>query len=972
MTLIQGFRLQENNSNLPIIDMFQRFRDDYGDLIRMRGMLGQPDFVVSFKPEDYEKVFRTEGVWPVRRSLDTFSYYRQKIRPEIYGESGGLANEQGEKWQKMRTITNPVMMNPKTVALYVEAMDEIAREFMPIVTALRDAKNELPENFDEWLNRWALESMGLLALDTRFGVLKADQSEQAKTVIALVKDIFELTFRLDFEPSIWKYYKTATFKRLMRVFDDLTNLIMAKIDDAVVRIEKHPKSEGNLSVLEKLLKVNKNAAVVMSFDMIMAGIDTTSSGTVGVLYCLAKNPDKQAKLRDELRTILPSKDSPLTTENMRNLPYLRACIKEGLRLYAPTFGNFRATGQNLVLQGYRIPKGTDISMVSTVLQRQNAYFHEAKQYIPERWLTERPDHIPSAKDANPFIFLPFGFGARSCVGKRLAMMEMEIIVSRFVRNYEIRWNYPDMKVKANLINLPVSPLKFELKEVAYGAICTRQYQSATVASAKDVIDSEWESAKPFKSIPTPTLMHMYRGFKEGGRYAGLPVIEFHQRLREDFGDLVRIPGLMGKPDVVLSYKPADYEKVFRTEGIWPVRRTLDTFTYYRTKVRPEIFGETGGLANEQGEKWQKTRTITNPVLMQPKTVGLYVDQVDEIAREFMTIIGGLRDAKNELPADFDQWLNRWALETIGVLALDTRFGVLHADPLGHAKTIITLVRDSLDLTYRLDIEPSIWKYYKTPTFKRLMKTLDDLTNLIMTKIDEAILKIDQNPPSDGNQSVLQKLLKVNKTVAVVMSMDMISAGVDTTSSSTIGVLYSLAKNPEKQSRLRDELRAVLPTKDSPFTTDNMRNLPYLRACIKEGMRLYQPTIGNMRCVGRDIVLQGYRIPKGSDLAMLTSVLQRDDQFFHRASQFLPERWLNERPEGLPSAKDTNPFIFLPFGFGARSCIGRRLAMMEMEIIISRFVRSYELRWNYDDLKFKTNIINTPANPLQFQLQDITN
>uniref|UniRef100_A0A2M3ZBT6 Putative cytochrome n=1 Tax=Anopheles braziliensis TaxID=58242 RepID=A0A2M3ZBT6_9DIPT len=467
LDLIKGFRREEHKGDLPLLALFNQFRKDYGDLVRMKGVLGKPDIVFSFNPQDFEKVFRTEGPWPVRRGLDTFTYYRQKVRPDVFGESGGLANEQGEKWQHMRTITNPVMMHPKTVALYVDQVDEIAQEFLAVVAGLRDAKNELPADFDQWLNRWALETMGLLALDTRFGVLRSNQSVEAQTIISLVRDIFELTFCLDIEPSIWKYYKTSTFHRLMKVFDDLTNLIMVKIDEAVVRMDKNPKTEGNLSVLEKLLKVNKNAALVMSFDMIMAGIDTTSSTTSGVLYCLAKNPEKQAKLREELRTIMPNKDSPLTTENMRNLPYLRACIKEGLRLYSPVAGNFRAAGRDIVLQGYRIPKGTDVWMVTLALQRENRYFPAADQYLPERWLSDRPEGIASAKDTNPFIFLPFGFGARSCVGKRLAMMEIEIVVSRFVRNYELRWNYDDMKMKSNLINIPSSPLQFELKDVAF-------------------------------------------------------------------------------------------------------------------------------------------------------------------------------------------------------------------------------------------------------------------------------------------------------------------------------------------------------------------------------------------------------------------------------------------------------------------------------------------------------------------------
>lgn len=71
---------------------------------------------------------------------------------------------------------------------------------------------------------------------------------------------------------------------------------------------------------------------------------------------MSKNPDKQAKLRKELMTIMPEKDTPLTLDNMRNLPYLRACIKEAFRFNTPVAVNFRATGKDIVLKGYQIPK----------------------------------------------------------------------------------------------------------------------------------------------------------------------------------------------------------------------------------------------------------------------------------------------------------------------------------------------------------------------------------------------------------------------------------------------------------------------------------------------------------------------------------------------------------------------------------------------------------------------------------------
>uniref|UniRef100_A0A8W7PEZ2 Cytochrome P450 n=1 Tax=Anopheles coluzzii TaxID=1518534 RepID=A0A8W7PEZ2_ANOCL len=958
MEMARMFGSKGRYANLDLVELHSRMWEDYGDIVRFKGMFGRRDIIMTYSPSDIEKVFRNEGQWPIRRGFDSFTYYRTHVRPDIFSETGGLVTEHGEKWQKVRTIVNPVMMQPKTIKLYVDQVDEIAREFMTLVAGMRDEKNELPKDFDQWLNRWALETMGVLALDTRFGVLKDEQTEEAKKILGLVRNIFELTYKLDVEMSLWKYISTPSYRKMMSVFDDLTALIMAKIDEAKQRLEKQPSNSANQSVLEKLLKINKHVAVIMSLDMLIAGIDTTSSGSTGVLYCLAKNPEKQAKLREELRTILPKKDSPLTAENMHNLPYLRACIKEGLRMYQPVAGNMRAAGRDLVLQGYQIPKGTDIAMGSAVLQRSEKYFRRASEYLPERWLSERPADVPSAKDSNPFIFLPFGFGARSCIGRRLAMMELEMITARLVRQFELRWNYDKLHFKQALINIPANPL---------------QYVNTVAAATKQYIDPEWSNAKPYKAIPSPKLFAFAKEFKEGGRYYELTGADLFARWRQDYGDLIRIKGMFGRPDMVVTFQPEDFAKVFRTEGAWPIRRSSATLSYYREKVRPEVFGELSGLITTQGETWQQLRTIVNPVMMQPKIIRLYVDQVDAVAREFMTIVAELRDAKCEVPADFNQWLNRWALETMGVLALDTRLGVLRPEQTTGAKAIISLVQKIFDLMYRLEFEPEyvLWKYFQTPSLKLLMQELDNLTNLVMGKIDEAVRRIEKAPKMEGTQSVLEKLLKTNKQLAVVMAFDMIMAGIDTTSSSTFGILYCLAKNPSKQALLRKELRSILPHHDSPLTPENMRNLPYLRACIKEGLRLYQPTPANVRNVGHNIVLQGYRIPKGTEVVMGTLALQRDAAYFSQPDVFLPERWLPEgQGMGIPSGKEAHPFIFLPFGFGARSCIGKRLAMMEMEIVIARLVRRYEVGWNYGKLKVKMGFVTTPTVPLQFELKDV--
>lgn len=176
-------------------------------------------------------------------------------------------------------------------------------------------------------------------------------------VFQLIKQFFVVTFEYDIQPSIWRYYKTPGFKKAMKIYEAIGEEIKKHVMAAVERFEKNPSpSDHDSGILEKLVKVDKNIGIAMAEDMLLAGVDTTSSAVTGVLYNLAKNPDKQEILRKEILTILPEKDSKLTATSFNNVPYLRAVIKESLRILPVVNGNVRATGQDIVLQGYRIPK----------------------------------------------------------------------------------------------------------------------------------------------------------------------------------------------------------------------------------------------------------------------------------------------------------------------------------------------------------------------------------------------------------------------------------------------------------------------------------------------------------------------------------------------------------------------------------------------------------------------------------------
>lgn len=82
----------------------------------------------------------------------------------------------------------------------------------------------------------------------------------------------------------------------------------------------------------------------------------------------------------------------------------------------------------------------------------------------------------------------------------------------------------------------------------------------------------------------------------------------------------------------------------------------------------------------QGPTWYETRTKVNPVMLQPKTAKKYIEPVEEIAEDFIERIRSIRDEKDEVPAEFSNEMNKWALESIARIGLETRLGLLGEIP----------------------------------------------------------------------------------------------------------------------------------------------------------------------------------------------------------------------------------------------------------------------------------------------------
>ncbi|XP_014097072.1 cytochrome P450 CYP12A2 [Bactrocera oleae] len=362
------------------------------------------------------------------------------------------------------------------------------------------------------------------------------------------------------------------------------------------------------------------------------------------------------------------------------------------------------------------------------------------------------------------------------------------------------------------------------------ATAMKQMQGNDTASTPN----DWENARPYSELQGPSKYEMIRGVLPGGVFYKKTFIEGMTGMAKKYGDVFRIPAIFGKPEMVLDFNPNDYPIIFRNEGIWPERRSFEAFIYYRKVHREDIFRGVTGLLTTTGEEWAKIRTAVNPVLMQPKNAKLYLNTLLEVNDEFLERIRHIRDPLTlEVPDDFQDDINRLTLESVVGIALNTRLGMIHNNRDNpESKIFLKEIRNLFELSEKIEIKPSIWKIIKTPKFHQLMKTLDTLTVLCNKYIDEALKQIVLDTEGkltsevDKEKSVLEKLLRIDRRIAVVMALDMIMAGVDTTSSTLTGILFCIAKNPEKQQKLFKELKNILPNKDSRLTIDNMQNLPY--------------------------------------------------------------------------------------------------------------------------------------------------
>jgi len=173
---------------------------------------------------------------------------------------------------------------------------------------------------------------------------------------------------------------------------------------------------------------------------ILAGFETTASTLSSLSFCLAKNPEVQAKLVEEVDEVVEACDGKIDQESIKEMPYLEACIKETLRLLPPGFRTDRTCVKDWEEDGLFIPKGMNLSIPVYVIHHDPSIWPEPETFQPERFLKEEGSSI------KPCSWLPFGGGPRQCIGERFAMVEMKIAMTKLLSKFSIEANETETKM----------------------------------------------------------------------------------------------------------------------------------------------------------------------------------------------------------------------------------------------------------------------------------------------------------------------------------------------------------------------------------------------------------------------------------------------------------------------------------------------------------------------------------------------
>ncbi|KAF8521430.1 cytochrome P450 [Hysterangium stoloniferum] len=253
------------------------------------------------------------------------------------------------------------------------------------------------------------------------------------------------------------------------VTDRLLNGTKGERGDLLDRLVSQRDSKGE--------EVTEEDIVTDAMLLLTAGSDTTANSTAAIIFHVLRNPRVLHKLRAELDDALAvpldgnrSAESVVTYDEIKNLKYLTATIDEGFRMFATNaFGLPRLIPEGTsVVVGERVfGEGIELSAPAYTIQHDPAIWGDPEVFRPERWIDDLNctdihrgmDHTDKKSPLSPSelkkYLLTFGMGPRACIGKNLALLQIQILLSTLLSRYDLELRDDELNSVEGFMHKPV-------------------------------------------------------------------------------------------------------------------------------------------------------------------------------------------------------------------------------------------------------------------------------------------------------------------------------------------------------------------------------------------------------------------------------------------------------------------------------------------------------------------------------------
>ena len=377
----------------------------YGDLVRFR--LGPYTWIVVNDPALIERVL-VDDAPGYTKGVAT-----QRLRLAL---GDGLLTSEDPLHARQRRLTAPGFA-PRRLDAYASAMTRIARE---TVSAWRDGG----------VVDAAREMSGLtlrVVVATLFG--SGLDAATTNRVVAALTETLEAFDALVWHPAGPLLARLPTRRR--------RRFVAARAElDAVVGslIEARRRSGPGEDLLSELVAVRDDEGGIAStllrdevMTLVLAGHETTANWLSFALYAIASDGTLAARARSELDAVLGGRE-PGPADASR-LPFLRSLLEETLRLYPPAWGIGRRAASDRELGGYRIAKGSVISISQIVVHRDERWWPDPLRFDPERF--------SSGTRPRRGAYFPFADGPRKCIAEGFARLEGLLVLATILQRVRV-------------------------------------------------------------------------------------------------------------------------------------------------------------------------------------------------------------------------------------------------------------------------------------------------------------------------------------------------------------------------------------------------------------------------------------------------------------------------------------------------------------------------------------------------------